>query len=115
MFNDISKAIGRRMNTNVTLPHGTYLTYLFRQLGISTHRDSPFTSNQPISYEALHYVGYYFDANINTWIKSNHPVDIEDDDINATFEDDSTPKPAPLLTSYSHVAQPSFKELIKGL
>lgn len=29
MFNDITKAIGRGINTNVTLPHGSYFSYRF--------------------------------------------------------------------------------------
>ncbi|MBA0867902.1 hypothetical protein Goshw_005730 [Gossypium schwendimanii] len=109
MFNDITKSIGRRLNSNVTLPHGIYLSYLFRQLGISTHGYSPITSNQPICYGALHHVEYHFDANTSTWIKSDHPVDNEDDDIAATFEDVLAPNPALPLTSSSYIAQSSSK------
>ncbi|MBA0562580.1 hypothetical protein Golob_007613, partial [Gossypium lobatum] len=30
LFNDITKAIGRGMNTNITIPYGTYLSYVLR-------------------------------------------------------------------------------------
>ncbi|KAH1057020.1 hypothetical protein J1N35_035085 [Gossypium stocksii] len=86
LFNDITKAIGRRMNTNITLPYGTYLSYIFRQLDISTHRDTPVSSNQPIS-GALHHMGYHFNAATNTWMKHDHPTDNEDDDVDAAFDD----------------------------
>ncbi|MBA0551884.1 hypothetical protein Golob_022742, partial [Gossypium lobatum] len=79
------------------------------QLGISTHRDTPVTSNQPISYGAFHHARYYFDANTSMWIKSDHPMDNEDDDIDATFEDVSTPEPAPPPASSLHATQPSFE------
>ncbi|KAH1108081.1 hypothetical protein J1N35_011849 [Gossypium stocksii] len=45
MFNDITKAIERGMNTNITLPHGTYFSYLFRRLGINTHGNTLVTFN----------------------------------------------------------------------
>ncbi|KAH1046562.1 hypothetical protein J1N35_037346 [Gossypium stocksii] len=66
MFNDITEAIERGINTNITLPHDTYLSYLFRRLGIRTHRDTLITSNQPISYEAHHHAGYHYDATTST-------------------------------------------------
>ncbi|KAK5786455.1 hypothetical protein PVK06_041092 [Gossypium arboreum] len=42
---DLVKAIKRGLNTNITLPHGTYLSYIFRQLGINTLGYSTITSN----------------------------------------------------------------------
>ncbi|KAK5819223.1 hypothetical protein PVK06_024195 [Gossypium arboreum] len=87
--------------------HGTYLSFLFRQLSISTHRDSPVTLNQTSSYGALHHAGYHFDANTNMWIKSNYPENNEDDNIDATFEDVLALEPTPPPASSSHAAQPS--------
>ncbi|MBA0573517.1 hypothetical protein Golob_000789, partial [Gossypium lobatum] len=69
LFNDTTKAIGSGMNTNITLLQGTYLPYVLRQLGISTHGDTPIFSNQPISYGALHHAECHFDAASNTWMK----------------------------------------------
>ncbi|KAK5824773.1 hypothetical protein PVK06_019557 [Gossypium arboreum] len=66
LFNYITKAIRRGMNKNITLFHGTYFSYIFRQLGISTNGDTPVSSNQPISYGALHHAGYHFNAATNT-------------------------------------------------
>ncbi|MBA0735358.1 hypothetical protein Gogos_019214 [Gossypium gossypioides] len=54
------------MNTNATLSYGTYLSYVFRQLGISTHEDTPVTYNHPISYGALHHARYHFNDATNT-------------------------------------------------
>ncbi|KAK5819551.1 hypothetical protein PVK06_024559 [Gossypium arboreum] len=95
------KVIGSGMNTNVTLPHGTYLSYIFTKLGISTHGDTPVTSNQHISYGALYHLGYHFDAAINTWINHEHLVDNEDDDVDAAFDNVLVPNPATPPTSSS--------------
>lgn len=115
MFNDITKAIKRGMSTNITLPHGTYFSYLFRRLGISTHGDTLITSNQPISYEEIHHARYHYDATSITWIKSDQLVENEDEDIEATFEDIPehdhvlSPEHFPPPASSSHAAQPSSK------
>ncbi|KAK5770940.1 hypothetical protein PVK06_047104 [Gossypium arboreum] len=109
MFNEITKAIRRGLNTNVTLPHRTYFPYLCRRLGISSHRDTPVTSNLPISYRALHHTRYHSDANIDKWLKSDHPAEHKNDDIDAAFEDLPTPEHAPPLTSSSQAAQPSLE------
>ncbi|KAK5819549.1 hypothetical protein PVK06_024557 [Gossypium arboreum] len=107
LFNYITKAIGRGMNTNITLPHGTYLSYIFRQLGISTHGDTPVSSNQPICYGALHHARYLFDAASNIWMKHDQRRDSDDDDIDTAFDDISEPEPISPLPSSSHADQPS--------
>ncbi|KAH1097199.1 hypothetical protein J1N35_014120, partial [Gossypium stocksii] len=84
LFNDITKAIGRGMSTNITFSHG-----------ISTHGDTPVSSNQPISYGALHHAGYHFDAASNTWMKHNQLRENEDDDVDAAFDDIPAPNPVP--------------------
>ncbi|MBA0557577.1 hypothetical protein Golob_014638 [Gossypium lobatum] len=94
------KAIRRGMNKNITLPHGTYLSYVLRQLGISSHRDTPVSSNQPISYGVLHHAGYHFNATTNTWMKHDQPGDNKDDNVDSAFDDILIPNPvAPLLFS----------------
>ncbi|MBA0865494.1 hypothetical protein Goshw_012729 [Gossypium schwendimanii] len=105
MFKGITKVIGR----GLSLPHGTYLSCLFRQLGISTHGDTPVTLNQPISYGALHHVGYHFEANTGMWIKRDHLVNNKDEDINAAFEDVPALEPTPPQAFSSHTAQPFFE------
>ncbi|KAK5846198.1 hypothetical protein PVK06_002473 [Gossypium arboreum] len=115
MFNDITKEIERGMSTRTTLPHGTYLSYLFRRLGIITHGDTPVASNQPISYEALRHMIYHFDATSSMWVKSDQLVANEDEDVEGAFEDILTLEHvlslvrAPPPTSSSPVAQPSFE------
>lgn len=104
IINDITKAIGRGINIYVTLPHGTYLSYLFRQLSISTYGDTPVTSNQPISYGTLHHAGYHFDANIGMQVKSHNPAEHADDGINVAFEDIPAPEHASPLASSLHAA-----------
>ncbi|KAK5836717.1 hypothetical protein PVK06_012517 [Gossypium arboreum] len=100
----------RGRNTNITFPHGTYLSYLFRRLGISTHGDTPVTINQSIIYGALHYVGYHYGATNSMWIKSDHLEENEDDDIHVAFEDISiheqvpSPKHVPPTALSSHTA-----------
>ncbi|KAH1032126.1 hypothetical protein J1N35_044300 [Gossypium stocksii] len=73
-------------------------------IGINTNGDTPITSNQPISYGALHHFGYHFDANSGEWIKSGLPATHEDDDAEGTFED----VPAP-----EHVSPPEHAPLLK--
>ncbi|MBA0784938.1 hypothetical protein Gotri_026440 [Gossypium trilobum] len=115
MFNEITKAIGRGMSTNITLPHGTYLSYHFRRLGIITHGDTPVTSNQPISYGAFHHTGYRFDVTSGMWVKSDHLVENEDENVEGAFEDipapEHVPSPEHALppVSSSPNAQPSFE------
>ncbi|KAK5793774.1 hypothetical protein PVK06_034932 [Gossypium arboreum] len=87
------------MSTYVNIPHGTYFSYIFRKLGISTLRDTLISSNQLISYEALHHPGYHYDANSDKWIKSGHPTTNEDDDVKSAFED---------ILITEHATQPSF-------
>ncbi|KAK5839580.1 hypothetical protein PVK06_008383 [Gossypium arboreum] len=109
MFNDIAKATGRGMNTNITLSHDTYLSYIFRQLGISTLGDSPITSNQPISHRALHHADYHDDANFSEWIKEGSLV-ADDNDDEGAFKHVPSPEHAPPLASSSYVVQP-FSEV----
>ncbi|MBA0784466.1 hypothetical protein Gotri_026677 [Gossypium trilobum] len=115
MFNDITKAIERGMSTNITLPYGTYLSYLFRRLSISTHGDTLVTSNQPISYDALHHARYHFDTTSDAWVKRDHQVENEDEDVEGVFEDIPTPEPvlspkhAPPSVLSSPAVQPSSK------
>ncbi|MFQ6667206.1 hypothetical protein Gotur_033307, partial [Gossypium turneri] len=97
------------MNTNITLPHGTYLSYVLRQLSISTHRDTPVSCNQPISYGALHHAGYHFDSTTNTWIKHDRLGDNKDDNVDASFDDISVLEPISPPPSLSHAAQSSSK------
>ncbi|KAK5819244.1 hypothetical protein PVK06_024219 [Gossypium arboreum] len=104
LFNDIKKAIGRGMNISITLPHGTYFSYVFRQLGIRTHGDTPISSNQPFSYGILHHAGHHLDAANNTWMKHDHPVDNEYDDVDTAFDDIPVPELVALSTSFSHAA-----------
>ncbi|KAK5826158.1 hypothetical protein PVK06_021069 [Gossypium arboreum] len=114
MFNDTTKAIRRAMSTNTTLPHGTYFSYILRRLGISTLRDIPISSSQPISYGIIHHLGYHYDANFNAWIKSGHLEKNEDEDFEGAFEDilnlEHVPSPEhvpPPASSY-HATQPLF-------
>ncbi|KAH1039891.1 hypothetical protein J1N35_041634 [Gossypium stocksii] len=86
---------GRGLNTNITLPHGTYLSYLFRRLVISTHGNTPVTINQSISYGSLHHMGYHYDATNCTWIKSDHLEENEDDDVDVAFKDISAHEQVP--------------------
>ncbi|MBA0799786.1 hypothetical protein Gohar_010276, partial [Gossypium harknessii] len=95
------------MNKNITLPHGTYLSYVLRQLGISSHRDTSVSSNQPISYGVLYHVGYHFNAATNTWMKHDQPGDNKDDNIDAAFDDILKPNPVAPPPFSSHAAQPS--------
>ncbi|KAK5825642.1 hypothetical protein PVK06_020499 [Gossypium arboreum] len=99
MFNDITKAIGTAMSTNLTLLYGTCL---FRKLGIDTLGDIPITTNQPISFGALHHAGFYFDANFGNWIKSG--ATHEDDHVEGPFKDASTLEHVP---SPKHVHPPT--------
>ncbi|MBA0552007.1 hypothetical protein Golob_022851 [Gossypium lobatum] len=94
--------MGRGMNTNITLPHGTYFSYVLRRLGISIHGDTPVSSNQPISYGALHQAGYHFDATSNTWMKYDQPGENKDDDVDAAIDDISDLNPIPRPPSSSH-------------
>ncbi|MBA0812817.1 hypothetical protein Gohar_026753 [Gossypium harknessii] len=94
------------MNKNITLPHGTYFSYVLRQLGISTHGDTLVSSNQSISYGALHHAKYHFDVATNTWMKHDQPGDNEDDDIDTTFDDILVPEPIAPPLSLSHTAPP---------
>ncbi|MBA0556028.1 hypothetical protein Golob_026170 [Gossypium lobatum] len=90
------------MNTNITLPHGTYLSYVLRRLGISTHGDTPVSSNQPNSYGALHDARYHVDAASNTWMKHDQPGENEYDDVEATFNDILASDLVPPPPSSSH-------------
>ncbi|KAK5772043.1 hypothetical protein PVK06_048304 [Gossypium arboreum] len=103
MFNNITKGIEKEMSTNITLPHGISLSYIFRQLRINTNEDTPLTSNQPISYMALHHSSYHFNANSDEWIKSGLPTAHEDDDAEGAFEDVLTSEHVP---SPKHVPLP---------
>lgn len=39
--NGITKAIGKTLSTNITIPYNTYLSYIFRKLTNDTHGDTP--------------------------------------------------------------------------
>ncbi|MBA0562838.1 hypothetical protein Golob_007859 [Gossypium lobatum] len=80
--------------------------------GISTLRDSPFISNQPISYGALHHTNYHYDANSSKWMKGGNLVANEDDDDEGIFEHVPSPEYAPPPASSSHTAQPSLRLIV---
>lgn len=107
MYNELTKVIERAMSTNLTLPIGTYLSYIFRKLGISTLGDTLISSNQPISYGAIHHVGYHFDANSGEWIKSGYPTTNENVDVEGIFEDIPSLEHVPSPTTSSQATQPS--------
>lgn len=94
------------MPTNLTLPYDTYLSYIFRRLGISTLRDTPISSNQHISYGALHHVSYHYDANSGERIKSGHLAVNEYPDVESAFKDIPTPEHVPPLATSSQATQP---------
>lgn len=101
MFNDKTKGIRKAMSTKITLPHCTYLSCIFRKLGINTHGDSLITQNQPIIYRALHHFDYHFDANSGEWIKSGLSTAHEDNNVEGAFEDVPSPEHIPPLAAYS--------------
>ncbi|KAH1039402.1 hypothetical protein J1N35_041145 [Gossypium stocksii] len=62
-----------------------------RRLGINSHGDTPITSNQPISYGALHHAEYHFDAFSDMWV---NPTENANEDVKRAFEDILTPEHA---------------------
>lgn len=81
MFNDISKAIGRPLGTKITLPHGTYLSYIFRGLGINLHGDSLTSTTQSISYGALRHADFTKNTTIGMWVHEVVQPEQNDEDI----------------------------------
>ncbi|KAH1129766.1 hypothetical protein J1N35_001144 [Gossypium stocksii] len=76
---------------------------LIMRLGISTFEDSPISSNQPISYEALHHASYHYDANFGEWIKNGHSTANENDNVKGAFEDILASKHVPPLGTSSRL------------
>ncbi|KAH1055928.1 hypothetical protein J1N35_033993 [Gossypium stocksii] len=74
------------MGTPIRLTIEDFADYLHVPLGgITSHGNTLVTSKQPISYGALHHAGYHFDANTDTSLKSDHPTEHEDDDIDTAL------------------------------
>ncbi|KAH1121714.1 hypothetical protein J1N35_004874 [Gossypium stocksii] len=55
------------------------------------------------------YLHLSFEANTSTWLKSDHPTEHEDDDVDPAFEDFLAQEHAPPPTSSLHFVQPSLK------
>ncbi|MBA0753374.1 hypothetical protein Gogos_020567 [Gossypium gossypioides] len=50
MFNNITKVIGKELGSSLTLPFGTYLSYIFTRLHIKARGDPPVKKHQPIDF-----------------------------------------------------------------
>lgn len=101
LFNDITKAIGRPLHNSVTLPYGTYLSYLFKCLGLNLYSDVPISTTQPISYGALRHAGYNLDTTTGLWIQGNGPIAQGDEEMGVDMDDFSPPQALHLGSSLS--------------
>lgn len=80
MFNDIIKVIGRELTNTITLPFGTYLSYIFKKLNIPTRGDPPMTYPTPLGFGALRHMGYKKDPYTGAQTKGGPPEIYRDKD-----------------------------------
>ncbi|KAK5793853.1 hypothetical protein PVK06_035016 [Gossypium arboreum] len=78
--------------------------------------NTSFLTNTPIrltleelgDYLHLPFEGYHFDATSSTWVKSDHLMENEDEDVEGTFEDIIAPEHVPSL---KHAPPPASSSL----
>ncbi|KAH1130590.1 hypothetical protein J1N35_001968 [Gossypium stocksii] len=94
LFNEKTKIIGKELSSNVTLPFGTYVSYIFTRLNIPTNVDPPMSVRlQLISFAALHRVGFKLNPLIENWVKDDQPNPQEVDDEDVEEEHEEIPPP----------------------
>ncbi|MBA0706074.1 hypothetical protein Golax_018214 [Gossypium laxum] len=67
MFSNITKVLGKELTTFVTLPFGTYPSYIFKRLKLPTQVDPPLSIRQPLGVGLLGHLLYKKDICLGVW------------------------------------------------
>ncbi|KAK5772038.1 hypothetical protein PVK06_048299 [Gossypium arboreum] len=95
LFNNITKQIGKELASKISLPFDMYLSCIFKCLNIPTNANTPLAINcQPISFTALHKVGFKMDHLIGNRVKDDHHNPQDDNDYDDIKEDHDDIPPA---------------------